>query len=66
MAVPWLLITSASNDDFLVASCSECPRIVFKLTSNGLKEKRLLRMLFDHHVRREHENPDAPVLKDSA
>jgi hypothetical protein len=66
MAVPQLLITSAPDDGFLTATCSECPHVIFKLTSNGLKEKRLLRMLFDQHVRREHEMPNAAVLKDTA
>jgi len=53
---PELIIRSVPTDAFLEAVCSLCPQVKFKLTDNGIREKQLLRQLFDNHVRRAHQS----------
>jgi hypothetical protein len=53
---PELIIKSLPSDAFLEAVCSLCPKVQFMLSENTLREKRLLRELFDNHVRRAHQS----------
>jgi hypothetical protein len=54
-----LVIESAPDDEFLVGRCSICPSVRFNLGGNDLKQKQLLRSMFDIHVRRLHkDDPD--------
>jgi hypothetical protein len=59
-----LVIESKPEDDFLKGVCSACPSVRFDLTGNTLKQKQLLRGLFDMHVRRFHQDDNtAPQAK---
>jgi hypothetical protein len=51
-----LVLTSSPNDDFLTAHCSRCPSVKFKLQGNALRQKELLRTLFDQHFARAHRH----------
>jgi len=68
MAMPELVIESEPDDPFLIGSCSACRQVRFKLTSNSLKHKELLRAMFDLHLRRVHSPPndDATMQQDSS
>jgi hypothetical protein len=57
---PELFFLSKPEDNFLKAQCSLCPKVRFNLLGNGLEEKKLLRQMFDIHVRQVHQGrPDA-------
>jgi hypothetical protein len=54
-----LIIESKPEDGVLKAVCSLCPSVHFNLTGNSLKEKQLLRGMFDLHVLRVQKPDDA-------
>ena len=51
---PELFFLSKPDDHFLKAQCSLCPRVRFNVLGNTLEEKKLLRQMFDIHVREFH------------
>jgi hypothetical protein len=59
MTKPELVITSKPDDDFLTGECSSCPQAKFKLTTNNLSQKKILRAMFDQHFKRIHMREDA-------
>jgi len=58
---PELFILSKPDDDFLKAQCTLCPRVRFNLIGNSLEEKKLLRQMFDIHVRHFHSSTPNPA-----
>jgi hypothetical protein len=51
---PELFKVSNPDDHFLKAQCSLCPSVRFNLLGNTLEEKKVLRQMFDIHVRQAH------------
>jgi hypothetical protein len=49
-----LIIESEPNDEFVKGRCSVCPAVRFAVTGNTLKQKQLVRTMFDLHVKRAH------------
>ena len=54
MEKPELFIIFKPEDNFLKAQCPLCPKVRFNLLGNTLEEKKVLRQMFDIHVRRLH------------
>jgi hypothetical protein len=54
MNKPDLVLTSEPEDTFLTGWCSSCPKIKYSLAGNTLEHKRLLRTMFDNHIRTVH------------
>jgi hypothetical protein len=63
---PELVIESKPEDNFLKAHCSVCPSVQFNLIGNTLDEKKLLRQMFDIHIRAIHARAAASQFKDVA
>jgi len=51
-----LVITSSPNDDALIGYCSACILVKFRIKGNALRQKELLRVLFDRHFERAHSH----------
>lgn len=54
---PELFFLSKPADHFLKAYCSLCPKVRFNVLGNTLEEKKVLREMFDLHVRKFHPAP---------
>jgi len=51
---PGLIITSSPQDEILAGRCSSCPSAQFRLRGNTLKNKEVLRSIFETHFKRVH------------
>jgi hypothetical protein len=65
MKKPELVLTSKPDDDFLTGSCSAC-EARFRLSGNTLKEKALLRAMFDNHALSIHAPSGDPATDETS
>jgi hypothetical protein len=56
---PELVITSSPDDEILAGHCSSCRGVQFRLRGSNLRQKDLLRGMFDKHFKRVHMREDA-------
>jgi hypothetical protein len=54
-----LVIDSTPDDDLVAGHCSSCSAVQFRLRGNNLRNKELLRTMFDKHFGRVHMRDEA-------